>query len=83
MTHSWLHVEELLVEEKFRGRHLGSQILSAVEDYAKTQDLVGILLETHEFQALTFYQKIGFEIAGKIPDFPPGNSFYTLIKRIN
>ena len=83
VTHSWLHVEELLVDGKYRGQHLGSQILSAVEDYVKTQNLVGILLETHEFQALAFYQKNGFEIAGKIPDFPPGNSFYSLIKRIN
>ena len=38
-------------------------------------------LETWDFQAPGFYQKQGYEVVCVIPDYPPGITEYTLVKR--
>jgi hypothetical protein len=39
-------------------------------------------LDTHEFQAPRFYQKLGYVVFGKLPDYPPGFTRVFLTKRL-
>ena len=38
------------------------------------------LLTTYEFQARTFYEAHGYQVVGEIKDYPPGSSYYTMVK---
>ena len=38
-------------------------------------------LDTFDFQALGFYQKLGYELFGHLDDYPPGHTKYFLQKR--
>jgi GNAT superfamily N-acetyltransferase len=37
-------------------------------------------LETYSFQALQFYEKLGYTVVSQIQDFPPGGTRYALTK---
>ncbi len=38
-------------------------------------------LETIDFQALPFYQKLGYEIFATLQNYPPGHVRYSLTKK--
>lgn len=71
---NWMMVELLYVPEAERGARLGEKLMHAAERQAKSLKLTGMWLTTYAFQALGFYQKLGFETFGEIEDFPPGSS---------
>lgn len=80
---TWLHVTYLWVDERHRGTGLGSQLLSKAEHIARTERAcTAVRLETWDFQAPEFYQKQGYEVVCVIPDYPPGITEYTLVKRL-
>ena len=68
----WLYIEILVVDEAFRGRGLGSQLLRQAETYAKAEGCVGAYLDTLSFQAPSFYRKHGYEVLAELEGFPPG-----------
>ena len=73
----WLYVGKLWLPESTRGQGLGTRIMDAVERYAWSHDCLGVYLDTFEYQALPFYQKLGYEIYGTLDGFPPGyRQFY-------
>lgn len=75
-----MHIERLVVEKKYRGNGYGQKLMQYVFEYAKTRGCNLIYVETLSFQALKFYQKLGFEVqfirSGYIEDI----SFYYLKK---
>jgi GNAT superfamily N-acetyltransferase len=80
---SWLHVALLWVDERHRGRGLGSRLLYEAEESARTQrSCARARVETWDFQAPDFYRRHGYEVACAIPDYPPGITEYTLTKRL-
>jgi GNAT superfamily N-acetyltransferase len=76
----WLDLKFLWVAEPLRGRGYGRQLLEAAEEEARTQGCRGVHLSTHSFQARPFYEKLGYEIVGEIPDHPAGHSLFFLKK---
>jgi len=48
----------------------------------RIDDCQQIVLETHDFQAPGFYQKLGFEAVNGVDDYPRGHRYLTLIKRL-
>ncbi|HLL98539.1 MAG TPA: GNAT family N-acetyltransferase [Rubrobacteraceae bacterium] len=76
----WLDLTFLWVAEPLRGRGYGRQLLEAAEEEARTQGCRGVHLSTHSFQARPFYEKLGYEIVGEIPDHPAGHSLFFLKK---
>ncbi|MEW2247104.1 GNAT family N-acetyltransferase [Streptomyces sp. NPDC006975] len=79
----WLHVDYLWVDRAHRSRGLGSRLLARAEHLARTErGCAAARLETWDFQAPDFYRKQGYEVVCVIPDYPPGITEYTLVKRL-
>ncbi len=55
--------------------------MKQVEDYVKETKLIGIRLETWDFQAKGFYEKLGYNMYASIEDCPPGTINYFFKKR--
>ena len=79
----WLYVEKLWLPDELRGRGLGSRLLRAAESRARERGCRGVYLDTFEYQALPFYQKLGYELFGTLDDFPPGYRQFYLRKRLD
>ncbi|AIR98843.1 GNAT family N-acetyltransferase [Streptomyces glaucescens] len=79
---TWLQVTYLWVDERHRGAGLGGRLLGEAERIARDErGCAAARLETWDFQAPEFYRKQGYEVVGVIPDYPPGITEYTLVKR--
>jgi GNAT superfamily N-acetyltransferase len=80
---SWLHVTYLWVDARHRGAGLGSRLLAEAERLAaRHRGCRSVRLETWDFQAPDFYRRHGYEVVCVIPDYPPGITEYTLVKRL-
>jgi GNAT superfamily N-acetyltransferase len=75
-------VAYLWVEEAWRGQDIGSQALRSIESQAAARGCRQIHLATYDFQALPFYQKLGYEIAGTLENFPTPYTHYFLKKNL-
>jgi ribosomal protein S18 acetylase RimI-like enzyme len=82
---TWANVGEitlLWVKSEYRKKGLGKKLLEEAEKDAKENNCKIIILRSYSFQAPFFYEKHGYKIEYIIDDFPPGNKYYHLIKRI-
>lgn len=77
----WLYVETLWIAEEYRGMGHGRELMMRAEEEALKRSCIGSHLDTFSFQALEFYQKLGFSVFGKIEDYPPGETRFYLRKR--
>lgn len=80
LSYDWLFVELLFVPEPLRGQKHGSKLMNAAEQLARERRRVGVWLNTYEFQAPAFYQSLGYEIFGHLPDHPRGSDRFFLRK---
>ncbi|MFT8246349.1 GNAT family N-acetyltransferase [Roseomonas sp. BN140053] len=78
----WLFIELLAVPEHLRHQRLGSELMRQAEAEAARRGCIGVRLDTFSFQALGFYQKLGYAVFGQLDDHPPGHSRYFLSKRL-
>jgi GNAT superfamily N-acetyltransferase len=78
----WLHVNFLFVSESLRGQGHGTRLMNAAEAMAKERGAFASTLETHTFQAPDFYAKRGYEVSGRLEDYPPGHAKLFLSKRL-
>jgi GNAT superfamily N-acetyltransferase len=80
---SWLYIENLAVPPSLRGRGHGARILAAAEAEARLRGCIGARLDTYSFQARGFYERQGYALAGAIEDCPPGETRFTLTRRLD
>ncbi|MCH4056943.1 MAG: GNAT family N-acetyltransferase [Lactobacillaceae bacterium] len=80
--YNWYFLELLQINEAYQKQGLGRKLLLAIENFATAQNLTGIRMETWNFQARGFYEKLGYQVCGEIKDCPPGTVTYTLQKRL-
>jgi GNAT superfamily N-acetyltransferase len=80
--YDWLFIEWLVVPESLRGQGLGRDLMGRAEAVARARGCVGVWLDTFEFQARPFYEKLGYSVFGQIDDFPRGSCRYFLQKRL-
>ena len=83
ITQRWLFLHLLAVTRDTQGTGVGTRLMQAIEEEARARDLIGIWLDTYSFQAPGFYQKLGYEEVGRIPDYPPGHARHFLAKRLD
>lgn len=79
--YQWLFVQFLAVPDSLRGRGYGRELMQRAEAWARAEGLAGMWLDTFEFQAPPFYEKLGFTVFGTIEDHPPGSRRHFLSKR--
>lgn len=80
--YQWLFIELLSVPEQARGQGVGSTLMRMAEDLAREKACVGIWLDTFDFQAPGFYEKLGYSELGQIVDYPPGHKRFFFQKRL-
>jgi GNAT superfamily N-acetyltransferase len=81
-NHRWLFVAALWVADSYRGRDIGTALLKAAEKEARRRRCLGVYLDTFSFQARPFYERLGYQLFGTLPDCPPGGAKYYLYKRL-
>ncbi len=84
--HTWGGVAEvrfLWVDESRRHTGIGSDLLRAAEDEARSRGCNKIVLSTHSFQAPDFYRRHGYVVAGEFADYPRGHRSIFLEKAIS
>ncbi len=73
----WLYVAKLWLPDALRGQGIGRRMMDEIECYAWAHDCLGVYLDTFEYQALPFYQKLGYDLYGTLDGYPPGyRQFY-------
>ncbi|HHR6078247.1 TPA: GNAT family N-acetyltransferase [Providencia alcalifaciens] len=66
----WLCIDYLWVDESMRKNGLGSQLMLVAEEESKKHGCHNALVDTFSFQALPFYEKLGYVKQMSLPDFP-------------
>jgi GNAT superfamily N-acetyltransferase len=77
----WLFVQNLWVAASLRSLGYGRKLMQNAEHEAHLRGCRHAYLDTFDFQALGFYQKLGYELFGHLDDYPPGHTKYFLQKR--
>jgi ribosomal protein S18 acetylase RimI-like enzyme len=78
----WLFVSDVWVAQSLRGSGWGRRIMDAIEAAAARRGCRAAHLDTFSFQALGFYEKLGYRRFGTLPDYPPGETRYFLWKEL-
>lgn len=76
------YVSYLWIDERDRGRGLGTALLLAAEEHARAKGCVVMFLSSHSFQAPGFYERHGYERQAVIDDHPVGYTSVFLTKRL-
>lgn len=78
----WLHIQGLWVDESIRKDGWGVKLMNSVEQHALAKGIINIRVETTTFQALGFYQNLGYSIFGELANMPVGHTSYFLQKQM-
>ncbi|QLE84199.1 MULTISPECIES: GNAT family N-acetyltransferase [Shewanella] len=73
-------IEVVWVAENQRGSGLGKRLMMQAEAEAKSRGCVVAQLDTLGFQAQPFYQKLGFEVVGEVPELVASPARYFMLK---
>jgi GNAT superfamily N-acetyltransferase len=80
--YEWLFTQLLVVPAGLRGRGIGTEIMQLAEREAVQRGCHGAWLDTFEFQARGFYERIGYKCFGELPNYPKGFSRYFMQKAL-
>lgn len=70
----WLFVDSLWVAEHARGGGVGSSLLQRAEAQALAMGAHSVFLDTFQWQAEPFYARHGYQVFGRLDDFPLGQA---------
>jgi GNAT superfamily N-acetyltransferase len=77
----WVFIAQLWVADDARGDGVGRRLLAIVEAEAQRLGCRHAHVDTFSFQALAFYERLGYRVFGRIENYPTGHTRYFLEKR--
>lgn len=77
-----LHIKYLIVEEPYRNQGLGRTLMEHAFEFGRTRGCTFAFLETMNFQAPDFYQRLGFAVELERPGYAKGTSFFYMRKAL-
>lgn len=80
--YEWLFTQLLVVPAALRGRGVGTEIMQLAEREAVQRGCHAAWLDTFEFQARGFYERLGYECFGELPNYPTGFSRFFMKKTL-
>ena len=78
----WLHISYLWIDESLRKQGFGKQIMQIAEQEAVRRGCHSVHLDTMSFQALPFYEGLGYSVFGILNDLPAGHKRIFLMKKL-
>jgi GNAT superfamily N-acetyltransferase len=78
----WLCIDVLFVPESLRGRGVGAELMLRAEREAIARGCRNAWLDTFQFQARGFYEKLGYRCFGELEDYPVGFARYFMRKSL-
>ncbi|MEJ2630175.1 MAG: GNAT family N-acetyltransferase [Acidihalobacter sp.] len=81
-SYGWLFTQLLVVPEHLRGRGFGTRLMQLAEEEALARGCHDAWLDTHEFQARAFYERLGYTCFGELPDYPRGHARFFMRKSL-
>ena len=76
-------LQSLWVDPGLGGRWLGSRLLAAAEAEAAARGCTQTVHFTWDFQARVLYERAGYELVGRVSDFPSGTDVLWYRKRLS
>ncbi len=76
----WLQIDTLWVTDHLRGQGWGRRLVERAEAAARDLGCGHARLNTFDFEARGFYEKLGYTVAFEIENFPAGHSQFRLVK---
>jgi len=76
-----LYLKQVWIDEAYRGQRRGRALMLAVEAEGRRRGCTAACLDTFEFQARPFYEKLGYEVYGTLR-FPAGFDRYFMKKAL-
>ncbi len=78
--YGWLFTHLLVVPENLRGQGVGTRVMAQAEAEAKRRGCHAAWLDTFEFQARGFYERLGYTCFGELDDYPKGHRRFFMKK---
>lgn len=78
----WLQVHALWIADEARGQGMGRELMREAEREAIGRGCTQAFLETLDFQAPAFYEKLGYRVFSRLDGFPPGGARYAMRKAL-
>lgn len=69
----WLHIDVLFVDQALWRQGIGKALVQRACADAQQRGCIGAILDTFDFQARGFYEKLGFEVFGCLEHMPRGH----------
>jgi len=77
------HIQGLGLEKEIRGKQYGTELMKKIEEAAIKEGAKQLTVSTQDYQALGFYEKLGYSVFGKLKDWPfEGTTKYYLWKKV-
>jgi GNAT superfamily N-acetyltransferase len=78
----WAYISLLWVAESLRNQGLGTELLNRLEAEAIRLGCKHAHVDTYSFEARPFYERAGYEVFGRLDDYPQGHCKYFLKKKL-
>jgi ribosomal protein S18 acetylase RimI-like enzyme len=79
---NWLSIDVLWIEPSLRGRGSGRSMVLEAERIARQRGCTHARLDTFDFQARSFYERLGFRAYAQLDGFPAGHTQFHLAKSL-
>lgn len=78
----WLEIKLLWVSAEHRDQGFGTKLVRAAEAEAERRGCHHALVDTFDFQARGFYERMGYERFGRLDDYPKGHARFFFQKQL-